>query len=404
MGEVAAPPPVVALDEAIAAGVPPTWTEAVALTRAICAGLEPPYLMPTLAQIFVLPTGHVTLTGTRHDPRGPVAGVGHLMQHLVDQSSAPAQLLEIQKQALAPTSSYASLQEFHEALSFFARPDAQGELAGYYNRAARVLENVVRDEAFDELKEKARAEEPTPDKPGAPSKWRRRAALAAATGIVALASVLAWWYYGAVSVWLRGPARTVAGSAVTSVSVVASKATAVARSAVAQLLGDAPAPEAPASTTPPERPTSRSGRARQAAPDLPARASGHSTAVAPPRPANEHRVVLSEVPAPLAETATEPVPLLQAFIYSAADPDVHAPTLLRPQLPKKRPEGLPKDEAGSLELLVLENGTVEEARLIPASNRLQDRLLISASKAWQFRPAEKNGRPVRYRILVPITW
>jgi hypothetical protein len=110
------------------------------------------------------------------------------------------------------------------------------------------------------------------------------------------------------------------------------------------------------------------------------------------------------VPAPLAETATEPVPLLQAFIYSAADPDVHAPTLLRPQLPKKRPEGLPKDEAGSLELLVLENGTVEEARLIPASNRLQDRLLISASKAWQFRPAEKNGRPVRYRILVPITW
>jgi hypothetical protein len=102
--------------------------------------------------------------------------------------------------------------------------------------------------------------------------------------------------------------------------------------------------------------------------------------------------------------APDPVPVVQAFTYSSADGEVQPPVLVYPQLPAKRVEGVANDEPGNLELLVLEDGTVGEAKLIPASNRLQDRLLISASKAWRFRPARRNGEPVKYRLLVPITW
>jgi outer membrane biosynthesis protein TonB len=91
-------------------------------------------------------------------------------------------------------------------------------------------------------------------------------------------------------------------------------------------------------------------------------------------------------------------------IYTASDADVRAPILVHPQLPTRRdPNALPP-EPGELDLLVLEDGTVAEVRLIPVSNRFQDRMLISAAKAWRFRPADLNGQPVRYRLRIPITW
>ena len=80
------------------------------------------------------------------------------------------------------------------------------------------------------------------------------------------------------------------------------------------------------------------------------------------------------------------------------------PVLVYPQLPTKPLGGTILSELGALDILVLEDGTVAEARLIPQSDRLQDRMMVSAAKAWRFRPALKNGRPVRYRVRVPITW
>jgi hypothetical protein len=30
-------------------------------------------------------------------------------------------------------------------------------------------------------------------------------------------------------------------------------------------------------------------------------------------------------------------------------------------------------------------------------------MMVSAAKAWRFRPATKDGRPVRYTLRIPIT-
>ena len=84
--------------------------------------------------------------------------------------------------------------------------------------------------------------------------------------------------------------------------------------------------------------------------------------------------------------------------------DVKPPELTYQQFPSKYIETVPNAHPGQLEILVLEDGTVGEVRLRPDSNRLQDRLLISAAKAWRFRPATRDGKPVRYRISVPITY
>jgi hypothetical protein len=31
-------------------------------------------------------------------------------------------------------------------------------------------------------------------------------------------------------------------------------------------------------------------------------------------------------------------------------------------------------------------------------------MLVAAAKAWQFQPARKDGRPVKYVLRVPVTY
>ena len=44
-----------------------------------------------------------------------------------------------------------------------------------------------------------------------------------------------------------------------------------------------------------------------------------------------------------------------------------------------------------------------EVRLRAAEARLEDRMMVSAVKAWRFKPAVKDGQPVRYRVRIPIS-
>jgi hypothetical protein len=54
-------------------------------------------------------------------------------------------------------------------------------------------------------------------------------------------------------------------------------------------------------------------------------------------------------------------------------------------------------------MLVSESGRVERVRLQSARSTLHERMLVSAAKAWRFRPAVRDGVPVKYvaRIAVP---
>ena len=58
---------------------------------------------------------------------------------------------------------------------------------------------------------------------------------------------------------------------------------------------------------------------------------------------------------------------------------------------------------GVLEVIVGENGAVIETRLLDAVHPAYDSLLLGATRTWRFNPATENGKPVKYRLLYPIS-
>jgi outer membrane biosynthesis protein TonB len=57
---------------------------------------------------------------------------------------------------------------------------------------------------------------------------------------------------------------------------------------------------------------------------------------------------------------------------------------------------------GVLEIVVGKAGDVEFVKLHTPLNRYHERMVVSAAKAWRYRPARKDGKPVRYRLTVAI--
>jgi TonB family protein len=87
-------------------------------------------------------------------------------------------------------------------------------------------------------------------------------------------------------------------------------------------------------------------------------------------------------------------------VYSPSDPDVQPPVLTRAQF--RRTETSDTVAMSTVEVLVDEFGTVERVRLQSRRTSLHDRMLISAIKAWRFRPALRAGTPVRYTLRMAV--
>ncbi len=79
------------------------------------------------------------------------------------------------------------------------------------------------------------------------------------------------------------------------------------------------------------------------------------------------------------------------------------PQLIRPYLPFRAHTGTPPDALGVLELVVDAHGTVESVHLNSPDNRYRERWWVFAAKNWQFKPAMKNGTPVRFLKRIPLT-
>jgi hypothetical protein len=57
---------------------------------------------------------------------------------------------------------------------------------------------------------------------------------------------------------------------------------------------------------------------------------------------------------------------------------------------------------GRLEMLISRDGEVEIVKLHTPLNRYHERMIVSAAKAWRYRPALKDGKPVRFRLVTSI--
>ena len=90
-------------------------------------------------------------------------------------------------------------------------------------------------------------------------------------------------------------------------------------------------------------------------------------------------------------------------IYSSNDIGVTPPVTVRPQMPVLPPPGVPADALGIVEVVVSDTGEVESVKLLSPPRNVHERMILSAVKTWQFQPAMKDGRAVRFRHLIPIT-
>ena len=105
-------------------------------------------------------------------------------------------------------------------------------------------------------------------------------------------------------------------------------------------------------------------------------------------------------------------PLLRAPTLGTADPSavyssgadgVQPPVMYHPKLPPLAPIDPKIGATNTMELLINEGGDVEQAKLVSFPVRMSDMLLLSSAKTWRFHPALKDGKPVKFQLLVSWT-
>jgi hypothetical protein len=178
------------------------------------------------------------------------------------------------------------------------------------------------------------------------------------------------------------------------------RAKAAVQSAVNSIVGPAPEAEHAAATAPAAPETaaaSKKSRHPKPAAPVPAPAAEIKSAVVVA--VDEPTPPLAPLPTPVETTAV----VIDDNVYSSRDAAVLPPVLVRPVLPKDPPPGVPDADIGTIEILVNEQGDVQQVKLVSPANRFPEKMLVSAAKMWKFRPAFKDGHPVRYLARVRLT-
>jgi TonB family protein len=118
----------------------------------------------------------------------------------------------------------------------------------------------------------------------------------------------------------------------------------------------------------------------------------------PPPPAPE------PAPAPPAPAPSAPPPPSVPRIYFAGDEGVVAPLIIKQDMPRWPLASQPSPSGqGVIEVIIGEDGLVESAVIRESVARMYDNVLVAAARNWKYRPATRNGRPVKFRKLVQVT-
>jgi hypothetical protein len=439
------------LSDVLARGVAVQWHEAVAVVRAVAEALignpENTQRLPELHQIQVLPSGRVAVIGGTV-VQEPVRRLGQLLQATLGQSEPPVQLRLLIAQATAPIPAYASMREIDEALGYFERPGRDAILRDLHARAlqAAVVSAVVTMPTLDTIVPLPPSDTPKIARAKG-AKSTSRAMRLVGIGAMLVLLLGAGTQYSSVAGRLPGITRKVSTMASRSVdvfgnTVVNGLSWVTERIGLGRMVsGETSAVEPPQSgaTTPTD--LARAERTRPVSAET-ARAetaqspSSHglgSTAAITDVPANVSEAIdtptgkLSSRIAPFAAFDLEPVgptsrlnavteaPALpngpsdavgaegdDPAIYSPRSEGVSSPVAVRPQLPRELPPDVNRSNLRLIELVISPLGTVESVRLVGVPRNVHDSMLLSAAKAWVFRPAVKDGVPVRYRKTVSV--
>ena len=122
--------------------------------------------------------------------------------------------------------------------------------------------------------------------------------------------------------------------------------------------------------------------------------------------AAEAAAVAEAVAAARPEAVTPvPPPDLATHIFEARDADVTPPVIERQDISRwvsALPRPRPGTNLGSIEVVIDEAGAVAAATIRASVSRFYDNVLIESSKLWRYRPATRQGRPVKYRRVIAM--
>jgi hypothetical protein len=119
----------------------------------------------------------------------------------------------------------------------------------------------------------------------------------------------------------------------------------------------------------------------------------------PPASAAENQAVIGR---PGASSAPE----VPARIFTIGDEDVVPPAPVIQNIPRwEAPNAMFQGTTytGSIEVVIDETGSVVGANIREKINAIYDPLIVAAAAKWKYRPALRNGQPVKYRKVIPVT-
>jgi hypothetical protein len=413
----------------------PTWQEAVAivqeLAHATFAGRGSAARLPEIEHISLNVDGTIALLPGSVVPGHPVRHLAYILLLLLDGVPAPDELIDLAQRNRATEPPCASIEEFSSALKFYERPDRADDIARLVARAA-VAEEQSR--ADDELKLlKARALEKDKNKEEPEAAVRRHPVPRWAVALLTVASLAA--VLGTVA-WRAALSRARDGRQPAPMSQSAGEQVAAPAEGAPPAGGGQPAPATAPSAPEPE--PSFVQRVANAVRSVTASLTGSksSTDVRPAvvsepvtdRPRTPRRrsaptvgtnkpsvndgtmtvritelggYPLHSLPSSPVATAELPAPD-NLRTYSAGDDDVVPPVLRRPVIPGPPAPDAPTDSYAIFDLIVDPQGNVEQVKTVSAPSRYRDRMILAHLKAWGFKPATRDGQPVRYRIRIRL--
>jgi hypothetical protein len=391
-----------------------TWHESVAIVQEVASQLSPGLSMPSPEDLLFDDSGALVFGFGSESNENPVTSLAVLLQGLIEGIDAPNGLRELAKENAQPSPTHATVESFARALAFYERPNRVTDVNAVAGRL-KVVKAVNPDAEFERLREKVAGKKDDDEKPEKPKQTKKRgltekqkkALAVVSVGVAAFVAVLA-----VTRVTSRAGASSPAEAGTPGLLQRAQDKMAETLAAGINKITPAPAKSetsavAGKSSGPAEAmpaPTSTSGRrpARDVVLRRPVK-----TVVAPAPPAASPVAptpvaIFPSAPQPMPAPPDTPVPVSEPgepVIYSSADRAVQPPVISRPQLPR---EPSPGSDTGYFDIVVNENGDVEQVKLVSPTRRYQERMLVAAAKAWKFRPAVFNGQSVKYRMRVPI--
>ena len=375
------------------------WHAAVAIVLEIAEVFERSGqgALPAYQHLAITPAGSVEFLRGRTEKGHPVKVLAQMLNTLLPRDR-PTQLRLIVSTAGPEGASYTSVAEFSEALKYFERPGRQNVIADIYARA-RATPPPAEPEELKKEKETDRRKRPL---------RLRRFAVPVAAVLVSAAAGIAYLEHrdpGSVSTRAGSLQDVASGAWDAALGVGGSLRDSASRDLAAvfdRVRGldsdDTADPSDEAEVDVPVTNTASRASRPASGGDAKADAGGGSGTVAFADLSSTRPDVAGDEP----ET-TEPAvdPLRSAAVFDSRDVNVTPPVTLRLNLPSLGEDDLA--QAGVVETIVSASGEVEKVKLVSPPQSVHEAMILSAIKTWRFQPAMKDGQPVRYRHLIPIS-